>query len=655
MGFFDEITKPFKNIGRELGKAGKGIGFDKWGPYAMMLAPFMFPGAGTGIMSKVFGKEFMKTAFMKSAAGTAIKEAAMKYAMASAMGRDNPELAAKSAFFTSLPFSYMKTGGDWDQMLGKDVITEIPGVPGGVSDRVSIKDYEDLITQPSSYRFPQADEYGRIRPLTGFAKTTPAYREYGQGMMDKWSGPRKGLQDFALTQPIDPSTTSWMPSYNMTTGYGDIPPIKPEWALPGGTDKLAEIEMQKDFMSQPSPYSPYAELTPTYEAFTDKLEGKIPPLPGEKVPGPLAGLDYMKREKKGPSLLDSFLRKEGDEVLGIGEKEWDPWYLGKTAYDLMQAKATEGDIAEEKRRRLDEFYEDLMRRPDPPSYFDDFFLGNKGGIASLAHGGRMGYYGGGIGPAGATLEETPMAARKAVTIKSQLEDLYKLYMEKGLLTPGMAKMFGWEDPNEYYNNELWQRDFGAPDTSFMNAPADETAMGPDAFGTLDYTDPDLYRGTGEGGGDDPIMDIPLGPAPTFADEFEGYTDLASGDPATDYRDMWEQYNDQIIRVGLPPISFEEFMELRGESGVEAGARGGRMGYYGGGELNAIPGGAISGPGTGTSDSIPAKLSNNEFVFTANAVKAAGGGDVNAGAQQLYGIMNALDPNSARINEPPVYS
>jgi hypothetical protein len=29
--------------------------------------------------------------------------------------------------------------------------------------------------------------------------------------------------------------------------------------------------------------------------------------------------------------------------------------------------------------------------------------------------------------------------------------------------------------------------------------------------------------------------------------------------------------------------------------------------------------------------------------------------VNAGAQQLYGIMNALDPNSARINEPPVYS
>ena len=87
----------------------------------------------------------------------------------------------------------------------------------------------------------------------------------------------------------------------------------------------------------------------------------------------------------------------------------------------------------------------------------------------------------------------------------------------------------------------------------------------------------------------------------------------------------------------------------------AAARGGRMGYQGGGELNAIPGGAISGPGTGTSDSIPAKLSNNEFVFTADAVKAAGGGDVNAGAQQLYGIMNALDPGSARVNEPPVYS
>jgi len=120
--------------------------------------------------------------------------------------------------------------------------------------------------------------------------------------------------------------------------------------------------------------------------------------------------------------------------------------------------------------------------------------------------------------------------------------------------------------------------------------------------------------------------------------------------------MYDAYED--YRMGGGTLDFEEWkISVQEVMNPEdwAAARGGRMGYYGGGELNAIPGGAISGPGTGTSDSIPAKLSNNEFVFTENAVRAAGGGDVNAGAQQLYGIMNALDPSSARMNEPPVYS
>ena len=88
----------------------------------------------------------------------------------------------------------------------------------------------------------------------------------------------------------------------------------------------------------------------------------------------------------------------------------------------------------------------------------------------------------------------------------------------------------------------------------------------------------------------------------------------------------------------------------------AASRGGKTPkMYGGGDLNAIPGGMVSGPGTETSDSVPAQLSNNEFVVTADAVRAAGGGDIDLGAQKFYGIMNALDPNSAKLGEPPVYS
>jgi hypothetical protein len=42
------------------------------------------------------------------------------------------------------------------------------------------------------------------------------------------------------------------------------------------------------------------------------------------------------------------------------------------------------------------------------------------------------------------------------------------------------------------------------------------------------------------------------------------------------------------------------------------------------------------------DDIPAMLSNNEFVFTADAVRAAGGGSVNKGAKRMYSLMRQLE-------------
>jgi hypothetical protein len=42
------------------------------------------------------------------------------------------------------------------------------------------------------------------------------------------------------------------------------------------------------------------------------------------------------------------------------------------------------------------------------------------------------------------------------------------------------------------------------------------------------------------------------------------------------------------------------------------------------------------------DDVPARLSKNEFVFTADAVRAAGGGSVNQGAKKLYDTMKQLE-------------
>jgi len=53
-------------------------------------------------------------------------------------------------------------------------------------------------------------------------------------------------------------------------------------------------------------------------------------------------------------------------------------------------------------------------------------------------------------------------------------------------------------------------------------------------------------------------------------------------------------------------------------------------------------GAINGPGTGTSDSIPAMLSDGEFVFTAKSVRNMGNGSRRKGAAKMYKLMKMLE-------------
>jgi len=61
-----------------------------------------------------------------------------------------------------------------------------------------------------------------------------------------------------------------------------------------------------------------------------------------------------------------------------------------------------------------------------------------------------------------------------------------------------------------------------------------------------------------------------------------------------------------------------------------------------GRMMAANGGEVNGPGTGTSDSVPARLSDGEFVLTAKAVRGAGGGDRDLGAARMYDMMSELE-------------
>jgi hypothetical protein len=88
-------------------------------------------------------------------------------------------------------------------------------------------------------------------------------------------------------------------------------------------------------------------------------------------------------------------------------------------------------------------------------------------------------------------------------------------------------------------------------------------------------------------------------------------------------------------VGLPADTMPEGNVLEGiVNPVFKKAQGGVMDLQDGGES--------VGPGTGTSDSIPAMLSDGEFVMTAKAVRGAGGGDRREGARKMYQAMDNLE-------------
>ena len=81
-----------------------------------------------------------------------------------------------------------------------------------------------------------------------------------------------------------------------------------------------------------------------------------------------------------------------------------------------------------------------------------------------------------------------------------------------------------------------------------------------------------------------------------------------------------------------------------------GAEGGRVGAQEGGlmDLGGMEkdyrddGGFVPLGGEEKADDVPARLSKNEFVFTADAVRAAGGGDIDKGAQVMENVMKNLE-------------
>ena len=88
---------------------------------------------------------------------------------------------------------------------------------------------------------------------------------------------------------------------------------------------------------------------------------------------------------------------------------------------------------------------------------------------------------------------------------------------------------------------------------------------------------------------------------------------------------------------------DETLSLLGlkDGGVVKMKDGGIM-DLGGKEMDLRGGGFVPIGKKERADDVPARLSKNEFVMTADAVRAAGGGDINEGARRMYETMNRLE-------------
>ena len=104
---------------------------------------------------------------------------------------------------------------------------------------------------------------------------------------------------------------------------------------------------------------------------------------------------------------------------------------------------------------------------------------------------------------------------------------------------------------------------------------------------------------------------------------------------------------QLISASQGPIGLQQFtpstnmlsiaqLANRGGGDLQGMKDGGLM-DLGGKEMDLRGGGFVPIGKKEKADDVPARLSKNEFVMTADAVRAAGGGSVNKGAKRMYDL------------------
>jgi len=272
-----------------------------------------------------------------------------------------------------------------------------------------------------------------------------------------------------------------------------------------------------------------------------------------------------------------------------------------------------------------------------------------------AYGGRMGYQGGEIVEDASMVEDTPsgLMAENVEEVQGEpsREQLEALAMKIFQLR---LEELDEEQLMVVYQAAMQQQpEAVSEDVQFAAAPQEGIMQAANggrigyAFGKGPILDPD-------------VQEVPI--SPFQIQQEEGVPMGLSASNAENeslLETLIEKFMDHPFNLPREGATQRALLELERmsqggeeviEEDVEYARDGGRIGAQEGGimDLGGMEkdyrqeGGFVPLGEEEKADDVPARLSKNEFVFTADAVRAAGGGDIDAGAEVMENVMQNLE-------------
>ena len=279
---------------------------------------------------------------------------------------------------------------------------------------------------------------------------------------------------------------------------------------------------------------------------------------------------------------------------------------------------------------------------------------------------KMGLAGGGGPGIEALRKKAPEVVKRMGFNEGMNEEMQKENMEMAFYSTGRGdradamqiwSQMGTPDKSIFdFEFELFFQDGGWRDMIKGDLEETETDVMTASYepGKYDQDDIDAYENykyeMNEQRPGMPIMEI---------DEFLKFdkSSVSAPDPKSELNDLALMLYGKTLDL-LTEEQLEDLQEMmmnnkqmpKQDTGIMQAAKGGRVKRAGGGIMDMggmekdyrFSGGFVPIGEYERKDDVPARLSKNEFVFTADAVRAAGGGSIQKGAKRMYDTMKNLE-------------